>query len=142
MKIIRAVLSAIVIAAPAHAQSAEVVGFSPGDVVRISVWRQPELSGEFYIMSDGTIVHPLYRGVKVTGIPFTDVEARIRAILAEYEATPQFVIEPLLRIAVGGEVGTPNLYTVPPETTIAQAVALAGGPTREARQRTPAARRP
>jgi polysaccharide export outer membrane protein len=133
MKIIRAVLSAIVIAAPAHAQSGEVVGFSPGDVVRISVWRQPELSGEFYIMSDGTIVHPLYRGVKVTGIPFTDVEARIRALLAQYEATPQFVIEPLLRIAVGGEVGNPNLYTVPPETTIAQAVALAGGPTQAAK---------
>ncbi|HEY8165953.1 MAG TPA: SLBB domain-containing protein, partial [Gemmatimonadaceae bacterium] len=30
---------------------------------------------------------------------------------------------------VAGEVRAPNLYSVPPETTIAQAVALAGGVT-------------
>ncbi|HUR00394.1 MAG TPA: SLBB domain-containing protein, partial [Gemmatimonadaceae bacterium] len=37
--------------------------------------------------------------------------------------------QPLVRIIVGGEVRTPNIYSVPPETTIAQAIALAGGPS-------------
>jgi polysaccharide export outer membrane protein len=34
-----------------------------------------------------------------------------------------------MKIIVGGEVRSPNVYSVPPETTIAQAIALAGGPT-------------
>jgi polysaccharide biosynthesis/export protein len=34
-----------------------------------------------------------------------------------------------VKIVVGGEVRTPNIYSVPPETTIAQAIAIAGGPT-------------
>ncbi len=39
------------------------------------------------------------------------------------------MIQPLVKIVVGGEVRTPNIYSVPPETTIAQAIAIAGGPT-------------
>jgi polysaccharide biosynthesis/export protein len=44
------------------------------------------------------------------------------------------VIEPLLRVAVAGEVRQPNLYTLRPETSISQAVAMAGGPTDRGRR--------
>ena len=50
-------------------------------------------------------------------------------MLEKYEANPQFVVEPLLRVAVGGEVRLPNLYNLAPETSVSQAVALAGGAT-------------
>ena len=39
---------------------------------------------------------------------------------------------PLLKVVVSGEVRAPNVLSVPAETTIAQAVVLAGGPTASA----------
>lgn len=99
----------------------------PGDAIRITVWRKPEFSGDFFVSANGTITHPLYREVQVTGVPLGTVEDRLRTFLTRYETNPQFVIEPLVRIIIGGEVRSPNIYSVPPETTIAQALAMAGG---------------
>jgi protein involved in polysaccharide export with SLBB domain len=106
-----------------------IASLSPGDVIRIVVWRKPEFSGDFVVAADGTIIHPLYREVKVGGVPLAVVEERVRAFLSKYETNPAFVISPLLRVFVGGEVRQPSIYSLPPGTTIAQAVAVAGGPT-------------
>ncbi|MGK2960746.1 MAG: polysaccharide biosynthesis/export family protein [Gemmatimonadaceae bacterium] len=100
---------------------------TPGDQLVITVWRKPELSCECVVAGNGTVIHPLYREVAVTGVPLGVVEDRLRVFLTRYEQNPQFVIQPLVRIIVGGEVRSPNIYSVPPETTIAQAIALAGG---------------
>jgi len=107
--------------------NAQIIG--PGDQVRIVVYRQPELSGDFAIASNGTIVHPLYREVQVTGVPISVVEDRLRTFLTKYVTNPQFVILPLVKVIVAGEVKAPNVYPVPPETTVQQVVAQAGGPT-------------
>lgn len=114
--------------ASSMATPADIV-LRPGDALRITVWRKPELTGQFAIALDGSIAHPLYRVVRVTGTSLPALEARLRTFLEQYEEAPQFVIEPLLRVAIGGEVERPNLYTLGPETSISQAVALAGGPT-------------
>lgn len=87
------------------------------------------MSGDFAIAANGTVAHPLYREVHVAGVSLSEVEERLRTFLTKYETNPQFVIQPLVRVIVGGEVRSPNILSVPPETTIAQAVALAGGPT-------------
>ena len=118
----------------AHAQSdgadsARTPALYAGDVLRITVWRQPELSGEFVIAPDGTITHPLYRELKVAGLTLPTVEERVRAFLSRFESNPEFVILPLLRIIVAGEVRQPNVYTVPVGTSVPAAIALAGGPT-------------
>src|SRR5262249_26489225 len=102
---------------------------SPGDAIRIEVFRNKELSGEFPIAADGSIVHPLYHELKVGGLPLSTVEDMLRQFIARFEETPAFVMTPLLRIIVAGEVRSPNIYTVPPGTSVAQAVAMAGGPT-------------
>ena len=128
-------LTGVFVAAPmSTAQSQEtespaVQGLNPGDVIRIVVWRREEFSGEFPVSANGTIVHPLYRELQVTGVPLATVEERLRTFLTRYETNPQFVIQPLVRIIVGGEVRTPNILSVPPGTTLTQAIALAGGPS-------------
>lgn len=125
-----ALLIGAAIAAPAFAQSPssqQATLLRAGDAVRITVWRKPELSGEFLVAADGSLTHPLYRTVQVMGVPLTTIEQRVQTFLARFEENPQFVVEPLLRVAVGGEVARPNLYNLRPETSIAQAVALAGG---------------
>lgn len=131
-----ALLVAGAIAIPLQAQSPsgeEATLLRAGDAVRITVWRQPELSGEFVVAADGSLTHPLYRTVRVTGVPLSQIEQRVQAFLARFAENPQFVVEPLLRVTVGGEVARPNLYNLRPETSIAQAVALAGGATERGR---------
>lgn len=87
------------------------------------------MSGDFQIAANGTIIHPLYRDVQVVGVPLSTVEDRLRTFLSKYETNPQFVIQPLVKVVVAGEVRNPNVLSVPPETTIGQALALAGGPS-------------
>jgi polysaccharide biosynthesis/export protein len=100
---------------------------SPGDSVRISVWRSPEMSGDFVVGADGSITHPLYRTVKVAGLPMSTVEANLGRFLAGFQSSPQFVVEPLIRVAVSGEVTRPSVFALRPQTSIAEAVARAGG---------------
>jgi polysaccharide export outer membrane protein len=107
----------------------------PGDAVKIVVWRNPELSGEIPVANNGALQHPLYQKVVVAGIPLDSVTARVGAFLAQYSSNPQFVVQPEFRIVVRGEVRSPALYTVPLETTLGAAIAIAGGPTQSAQLR-------
>jgi polysaccharide biosynthesis/export protein len=123
----------ILLARPAIAQEptgtkAQSV-LTPGDSVRIEVWRKPEFSGDFVVAPDGTITHPLFRSVRVAGLPFATAEANLRTFLGQYEENPQFVMEPLIRVAVSGEVTRPLVFAARPETSIGEAVARAGGTT-------------
>ena len=86
----------------------------------------------FDIAQDGTLVHPLYRQMRVTGMPASQVEARLRSFLSQYEANPQVVVRPLYQVSVAGQVFRPDIYTVQPGTTVTQIITLAGGVTEEA----------
>lgn len=127
--------ASVVLGIPAMAQQSarpsDRAVLSPGDSVRIVVWRRPEFSGDFVVAPDGSITHPLYRAVKVGGVPFTAAETNLRTFLGRFEESPQFVMEPLIRVAISGEVGRPQVFALRPETTIGEAVARAGGTTRE-----------
>lgn len=125
---VAALLLAPVASAAAQAARSDPV-LRPGDMLRLSVWRHPELSGDFLVAPDSTVVHPLYQRVQVAGIPLPVVKERLRALLVTYEQGVEFAIEPLFAVTVAGEVRQPNLYRLPQGTTFAQAIAQAGGPT-------------
>ncbi len=126
-------LSTLALARPILAQEAtpraEQAVLTPGDSIRIQVWRKPEFSGDFVIAPDGSISHPLYRSVRVAGVPFATAEANIRRFLSGFEENPQFVMEPLIRVAISGEVTRPMVFATRPETTVGEALARAGGAT-------------
>jgi len=107
----------------------EDVMLRTGDVLKIDVWRHPELSGDFVVAPDSTLVDPVYQVVKVAGVPLSVVRDRLRAVLSTYEQGVPFVLEPVFPVTVAGEVRQPNLYRLPEGTTFAQAIAQAGGPT-------------
>lgn len=102
---------------------------TPGDVLRITVWRHPEFTGEFSVGPDSALVHPLYQTVKVAGVPVAVAKQRLRTLLVAYEQELQLTIEPLFPVTVAGEVRAPNLYRLSSGTTVAQAVGVAGGAT-------------
>jgi protein involved in polysaccharide export with SLBB domain len=118
---------------PAPPTGAAPAVLNPGDAVRITVWQKPELSGEFHVSADSTIADPFYMDIKVAGVPMDAVTTRVRAYLERYETSPRVLVEPLFRVSVAGEVRQQKLYSLRPETTVAQAVMEAGGPTERAR---------
>jgi len=109
------------------AQDGGAGGLQPGDIVQVTVWQRDELSGEFTVGPDGSLNHPLYRQVRVTGIPVDQVEERVRSFLSAFEANPQIVVQPLYHVAISGPVMRPDIYALPPGTTVTQAVTRAGG---------------
>jgi protein involved in polysaccharide export with SLBB domain len=111
------------------AQDADTVAVSPGDAVRVEVWRNPELSGTFTVDAKGVLSHPLYRQIHASGLAEAGLRDRIGQFLKQFESDPQYVVTPLLRITVGGEVRQPNVVMMPRETNVVQAIAMAGGPT-------------
>jgi polysaccharide biosynthesis/export protein len=122
-------LSARTLAAQTAATSDDQTMLSPGDSVRIVVWRKPEFSGDFVVAPNGTVTHPLFRDVRLAGVPLATAEANLRRYLSQYDQNPQFVMEPLLRVAVSGEVPRAAVFAAQPETSVAEAVARAGGTT-------------
>jgi polysaccharide export outer membrane protein len=120
--------------AAVSAQTGADGGLQPGDVVTVTVWQRDELSGDFTVAPDGSLNHPLYRQVRVTGIPVDQVEERMRSFLSAYESNPQLVVQPQYRVAVSGQVMRPDIYNLSPGTTVGQAVTHAGGVTEAGRR--------
>jgi polysaccharide export outer membrane protein len=118
---------AAAVSAQAAPKATTTLLLRPGDALRITVLRHPELSGEFLVNGDGVLVHPLYRDLRVSGVPLSETEQLVRSVLARFDAKPEFVIDPLFQVSIAGEVRQPNLYALRPTTTIERAVALAGG---------------
>jgi polysaccharide export outer membrane protein len=118
---------------PAIARATDVHVLQPGDAVRVTVWRKPEFSGEFVVAADSSLRHPLFQAVRVAGVPLAVAKQRVYEFLSRFEQDPQLVLEPLLHVTVIGEVRQPNLYALRPETTLSQAVAIAGGASERGR---------
>lgn len=126
---------AFVAAAQSPVAGDDEIVLRPGDAIRLTVWRNADLTGEFAIGPDGSIMHPmLYRKFSISNVPLRLAETSLREFLMRFEANPEFVMEPLLRVSIGGEVARPNLYQLRPGTTVTQAIALAGGPTERGRR--------
>ena len=105
-------------------------------MLKISVFRDKELSGEYPIDARGYVQIPGLGVIKAAGLDPTDVTDRLRLALIERGfARPEISVQPLIRVSVLGEVRSPNVYPVDPGTSLLQLLTVAGGPTDRARLR-------
>ena len=114
-------------AATAPAFPAEPV--RSGDLIRLRIWREEDLSGEFQVDSKGTVVFPRLGEYRVTGETSESLVARLIEDYRKYLRNPSIEITVLRRINILGAVTKPGIYTVDPTITIADALGLAGGVT-------------
>jgi protein involved in polysaccharide export with SLBB domain len=99
----------------------------PGDYVRVQIWREPDLSGDFMVDEAGTVTLPKIGAVSVTNLPVESLKNRLLASYETYLRNPSITVVPLRRINVSGAVRKPGLYNIDPTMTIADALAVAGG---------------
>jgi polysaccharide export outer membrane protein len=102
-------------------------GLRPGDYVRVAVWREPDLSGEYQVDQRGYATFPKLGALPIAGMHPDSIRPRLLAEYAKYLVNPSVEVVPLRRVSVLGAVAKPGLYPVDPTMTLADAVALAGG---------------
>jgi polysaccharide export outer membrane protein len=109
---------------------------SGGDRVRVVVFGDPTLGGEFTIDGSGFIALPLIGQVDVRGLTTAQLQSRIVAKLADgYLQDPRVAVEVLSTrpFYILGEVNKPGQYPFANGLTVEAAVAQAGGYTYRAK---------
>ena len=121
---------------PDPRQSEFVVG--PSDVLRISVWKTPDLSVDCTVRPDGTITLPLIGDVIAAGrtpsLLRGEIKRKLTAFLRDDNPAIEVIVETVnsYRFTVAGSVEKPGLFATKHYVTVTEAVALAGGPNRYA----------
>jgi len=143
-----ALIAAGAVAFSGYAQSAQAappgdsdVGAKPGssaykldtgDKVKVTVYGEDDLSGEFDVDGSGFVRLPLIGQVRAAGLTLKDFESAIEAKLAV-----GYLVNPKVSVAVSnyrpftilGEVNKPGEYPYENDMTVLNAVALGGGYT-------------
>jgi polysaccharide export outer membrane protein len=103
----------------------------PEDVLRISVWENPELSLDVVVRPDGMISVPLLQDVKAEGMTAGEVAAVIQRNLLAYIKDPSVSVIVLQvnasKFFVIGYVKTPGVFPLRGDVSVLQAISLAGG---------------
>jgi len=114
---------------PDAAVRASSTSIRPGDVVRVRIWREPDLSGEFVVDETGTVVLPKLGARTVTGESAASLRAELMPVYEAFLSHSSVEVTVLRRLLVLGAVRNPGLYTVDQTMTVEDGLALAGGPT-------------
>ena len=112
-----------------QAQSAN--SLLPGDLIRVQIWREEDLSGDFQIDEDGVVVLPLLGAKSVTGISPDHLRDQLTKEYGDYLVNTAVNVTLLRRIAVLGEVRVPGVYTIDATNSVADVIARAQGVTPE-----------
>ena len=103
------------------------VALAPGDIIRITFWREADLGGDFPIDETGAVVLPILGEWNVAGMPSDELRAQLADAFAGQLRNQDVQIMFLHRVSILGSVENPGLYHVDATMTVRQAVALAGG---------------
>lgn len=131
-----ALLTWLTVAVPVSAQENDY-RLGSNDIVRVTVFGHPDLSGEFQVGSSGSIALPLVGEVSAAGSSPRELEMAIANVLApDYLKNPKVAVEVLTYrpFYIIGEVKAPGSYSYVNGMRVINAVALAGGFTYRARE--------
>jgi polysaccharide export outer membrane protein len=102
-----------------------------GDVLNINVWKQPDLSRAVPVRSDGKVSLPLIGEVVATGQTPAKLEEQLTSMFKPFLAEPEVtvIVEQInsQKFNILGRVAKPGSYPLLNQTTVLDAIALAGG---------------
>ena len=102
----------------------------PQDMVRIDVWKEPDISRTIPVRPDGKISLPLLNDVTAAGLTSMQLATAIREGLTKYLTSPQVTVTVIeinsRRVYVTGEVNRAGSIPLLPNMTALQAISGAG----------------
>lgn len=136
-RILPALLALLALAAPAWASAQAAPAQAgqaansllPGDVIRVAIWREEDLSGDFQVDQDGSVILPLLGRRQVVGISPDRLREQLTEEYGQYLVNTAVNVTLLRRVVVLGEVRVPGQYTVDATQSIADLIARAQGLT-------------
>lgn len=137
-RFIPGVLLALILGAaivlPASAQE-YVIG--PRDVLKITIWGQPDLSQHYTVSADGKIVFPLIGEVGAAGRTVAELGQELARLLEkDYLVNPQVLVAVAeyrsQKVLVLGEAEKPGSYPLMGTATVLEIISQAGGFSRTA----------
>lgn len=112
---------------------ADDVQLGAGDVLKVSVYGNPDLSLETRISENGSITFPLIGDVAIAGMSTSNAEKKIGGLLESggflRKAQVNIIVTVLTsqQVSVLGQVNRPGRYPIEGKRTLTDVVALAGG---------------
>lgn len=108
----------------------------PGDILKIQIWKRPELSGEHIIGPFGAITLNMLGDYTIGGQTRTDAVRQITQLYETYYEDPRVTVKILKymnnKVFILGRVTNPGIIHFDGNGTLLEALALAGGlPTRD-----------
>ena len=101
------------------------------DQIRISVWDNKELTLDLVVRPDGKISMPLLQDVRAEGLTAAELAANIQEKLSAFIVNPEVSVIVLQvnapKYYIIGSVTRPGTYPLRSNTSVLQALALAGG---------------
>lgn len=108
-------------------------GIQPGDILEISVWKEPDLQREVLVRPDGGVSFPLAGDLVAKGRTVAELQAEVTMRLSRY--IPDLVVTVTVQEIVGnkiyviGQVNRPGEFVMNPRVDVLQALSMAGGLT-------------
>ena len=99
----------------------------PGDIVRVRIWREPDLSGEFPVNELGEVTLPRVGRLAVRQLSVDSVQRLLVTEYATYLRDPSVEVTVLRRVSVQGAVRAPGVFHVDPTMSLSDVLALSGG---------------
>ena len=132
-RLLLVLLAAGLFVPPAFGQQADyMVGAQ--DVLTVTVYDQPDMSGKFKVEADGAFTFPLVGRIPAAGQTLHAIEAELKKRLSDgYLKNPQVSVAveqyQSQRIFILGEVRAPGSYTLSGDMTLIEALSRAGSTT-------------
>ena len=103
----------------------------PGDVLDISVWKNPDLTKQLAVLPDGSIHFPLVKELKVQGLTVEAMKKKLIEELKKNVPEPDLSVSVVqvnsMMIYIIGKVNNPGRFTINTNIDVLQALAVAGG---------------
>ena len=120
-------------ARPAPRASSTSSGYLIGlsDVLRIAVWKEPELTGDVTVRLDGMVTVPLLGDVQAAGRTPSQLAASLVTEFQRFVESPRVTVSvgqaTSARVYVVGQMMKPGEFPLSGRMTVLKALALAGG---------------
>jgi polysaccharide biosynthesis/export protein len=122
---------------PSQAATDPAYKIGPQDMLRVDVWKEPDISRTVPVRPDGKISLPLLNDVQAAGLTAMELAGAIRDGLTKYITNPQVTVTVSeinsRRFYCMGEVLKQGSYPLLPNMTALQAISSCGGFTQFAK---------